>query len=163
MRARTLLAAVAGVLLMLPATANAQVRLGPQLSWGDDTDLGVGGRVLANVESLVHWDFIGTFDVFFVDDNSTFDNSYWEANGNLAYNFRVPEAPSLSPYVGAGLNISRFSRERRDTGAESDNTDLGVNFFVGTQFEGGSVTPFAEFRVVAEGAEQVVLTGGILF
>jgi Outer membrane protein beta-barrel domain len=163
MRARSLLAAVAGLLLMLPAAANAQVRLGPQLSWGDDTDLGVGGRVLANVESLIHWDFIGTFDVFFIDDNSNFDRSYWEANGNLAYNFRIADAQSLAPYVGAGLNISRFSIEDRSTGEERDNTDLGVNLFAGTQFEGTSVTPFAEFRIVAEGAEQLVLTGGILF
>ncbi len=163
MRTRTLLAAVAGLLLMLPAPANAQVRLGPQLSFGGDTDLGIGARILANVESLDHWDFIGTFDVFFIDDSPNTDRSYWEVNGNLAYNFGVPETPSLSPYVGGGLNISRLSRENVDSGAESDNTDLGINLFVGTQFEGGSITPFAEVRIVVEGSDQVVLTGGFLF
>ena len=163
MRIHTLLAATASVLLMLPGAADAQVRLGPQISFGDDTDFGIGGRIVANVESLPHWDFIGTFDVFFIDDSPNFDRSYWEANGNLAYNFGVPEAPSLSPYVGGGLNISRFSATEVSTGTDRDNTDLGLNLFVGTQFEGGSVTPFAEFRIVAEGAEQVVLTGGILF
>ena len=163
MRISSLLAVVAGVLLMVPANADAQVRIGPQLSFGGDTDIGIGGRVVANVKSLPHWDFIGTFDVFFIDDNPNFDRSYWEANGNLAYNFGLPEAPSLSPYVGAGLNIAHISREDVFSGADFDDTDLGLNFFVGTQFEGGSVTPFAELRIVAEGGDQVVLTGGILF
>ncbi len=163
MRISTLAAAVVGVLLIVPANADAQVRIGPQLSFGGDTDLGIGARVLANVKSLPHWDFIGTFDVFFIDDSPNVDRNYWEINGNLAYNFGLPEAPSLSPYVGGGLNISHISREDIDSGADFDNTDLGLNLFVGTQFEGGSVTPFAEFRIVAEGADQVVLTGGILF
>ena len=146
---------------MLPSAADAQVRLGPQISFGGDTDFGIGGRIVANVESLDHWDFIGTFDIFFPDDGPNNDISYWEANGSLAYNFGVPDAPSLSPYVGAGLNIAHISVE--NLGNDFDDTDMGLNLFVGTQFEGGSVTPFAEIRFVAEGSEQVVLTGGILF
>lgn len=163
MRISSLLAAVAGVLLLLPATAEAQVRLGPQISFGGDTDFGIGARVVANVQSLRHWDFIGTFDVFFIDDNPNFDRNYWEANGNLAYNFGIPEVPSLSPYVGGGLNIAHKSREEVESGEDRDDTDLGLNLFVGTQFQGASITPFAEFRIVAEGAEQVVITGGFLF
>lgn len=161
MRTRTLLAAVAGVLLLLPASADAQIRIGPQLSWGGDTDLGIGGRVLANVGTLNHWDFIGTFDVFFPDDSPTNDVSYWEANGNLAYNFGLPDVPALSPYVGIGLNIAHVSVDRES--GDFDDTDLGINFFVGNQFDAGSMTPFAELRLVAEGADQVVLTGGLLF
>ena len=153
MRSFNLLAAAAVALFLVPATANAQVHLGPQLSYGGDTEFGVGGRMVANVESLQHWDFIGTFDVFFPDG----DVDYWEANGNLAYNFGLPDAPSLSPYVGTGLSIAHVS-----VGSASD-TDLGINFFVGTQFEGSSTTPFVELRLVAEGADQVVITGGLLF
>jgi len=163
MRISSLLAAVAGALLLLPATAEAQVRLGPQISFGGDTDFGIGARIVANVQSLRHWDFIGTFDVFFIDDNPNFDRNYWEANGNLAYNFGIPEVPSLSPYVGGGLNIAHMSRENVESGEDRDDTDLGLNLFVGTQFQGASITPFAEFRIVAEGAEQVVITGGFLF
>lgn len=154
MRSFNVLAAAAAALFLLPATADAQVHIGPQLSYGGDTEFGVGGRVVANVESLAHWDFIGTFDVFFPDG----DVDVWEANGNLAYNFGLPEAPSLSPYVGIGLSILHVSV------GSADDTDLGINFFAGTQFESSSsVTPFAEIRLVAEGADQVVLTGGILF
>ena len=161
MRVSTLTAAVAGLLMLLPATADAQVRLGPQLSFGDDTDIGIGGRALVNVVALQRWDFIGTFDVFFPDDGPNNDVSYWEANGNLAYNFGIPGVPSLSPYAGAGLNIAHVSVE--NAGGDFDDTDLGINLFAGTQFRSRSVTSFAELRVVVEGGDQMVLTGGILF
>jgi hypothetical protein len=152
----------AALLLAVPATAVGQVAFGPQLSYGGDTDLGIGGRVLANVEALEHWDFVGTFDVWFPDDSGNVDVSAWEANGNLAYNF-VVEDTSLNPYAGAGLSIFHVSVENETTGGEADDTDLGLNFFGGLKFPGQSITPFVEVRGVLEGADQVVVTGGILF
>lgn len=160
MRIRSLVMTAAALVLAVPATAVGQVSFGPQLSFGDDTDLGIGGRVVANVESLQHWDFVGTFDVWFPDDRGTTDVSAWEANGNLAYNF-VVEDSSLNPYAGAGLSIFHFSIE--DDGFDDDDTQLGLNFFGGLKFPGQSMTPFVEIRGVLEGAEQVVITGGILF
>ena len=162
MRIRSMIVAAAALMLAVPATAVGQVTLGPQLSYGGDTEIGIGGRLLVGVESLEHWDFVGTFDVFFPDDGPNTDVSYWEANGNLAYNFLIEDAPSIFPYVGGGLNIARFSVEFEDGGDQSD-TDLGLNLFGGTKFESSSVTPFVEVRVVVEGADQVVVTGGILF
>lgn len=162
MRIRSMMMTAAVLVLAVPATAMGQVTFGPQLSFGGDTDLGIGGRILANVESLEHWDFVGTFDVWFPDDTNTTDLSAWEANGNLAYNF-VVEDTSLNPYAGAGLSIFHWSRENRSTGAEFDDTDLGLNFFGGLKFPGQSVTPFVEVRAVLEGGDQVVVTGGILF
>ncbi len=162
MRMRSLIMAAAALMLMLPAPAVGQVNIGPQLSFGDDTDLGIGGRVVANVESLEHWDFAGTFDIWFLDDGPNTDRSAWEANGNLAYNFTV-ENSSLAPYAGGGLSIFHFSAEDRDTGAEFDDTELGVNFLGGLKFPGESTTPFVELRGVFEGAEQLVITGGLLF
>ena len=162
MRIRSLVMTAAALLLAVPAAAVGQVAFGPQLSYGGDTDLGIGGRVLANVESLEHWDFVGTFDVWFPDDGGNVDVSAWEANGNLAYNF-VVEDTSLNPYAGAGLSIFHVSVENESTGAENDDTDLGLNFFGGLKFPGQSITPFFEIRGVLEGADQVVVTGGILF
>lgn len=162
MRLRTTIMTVAALLLAVPATAGAQVHLGPQLSWGGDTDIGIGGRVLVGVESLPRWDFIGTFDVFFPDDGPNDDLTYWEINGNLAYNFLIEEAESIFPYVGGGLNIAHFSRDN-DPGDDFSDTDLGLNLFGGTQFSASGVIPFAEIRLVVEGADQVVLTGGVLF
>lgn len=155
MRTRVLLIAAAAFMLMLPAPAVGQVNVGPQLSYGDDTDVGIGGRVVLNVESLEHWDFIGSFDVFFPDN---FD--YWELNGNLAYNFVIEDAESLYPYAGGGLNIANFDSD----GPGDSETELGINAFLGSKFATeSSITPFLELRLVIEAAEQVVLTGGILF
>lgn len=154
MRIRTTIMAVAALLLAVPATGSAQVHFGPQLSWGGDTDVGVGGRVLVGVESLPRWDFIGTFDVFFPDG---FD--YWEVNGNLAYNFVIEDAESIFPYAGGGLNIGSFDPD----GPGDGDTELGINLFAGTQFEAESIIPYLEVRLVIEAAEQVVLTGGVLF
>lgn len=164
MRIRSTIIAAAALMLAVPATGTAQVSLGPQLSWGGDTDIGIGGRVLVGVESLPRWDFIGTFDVFFPDDGPNNDVSYWEANGNLAYNFVIEDAESIFPYVGGGLNIGRVSNEF-DDGSDVSNTDLGINLLGGTQFEAASVIPFVEIRLLIEGAPdgQVVLTGGVLF
>ena len=44
-----------------------------------------------------------------------------------------------------------------------DDTDLGLNLFGGIKFPASSVTPFVEVRAVLEGADQVAITGGILF
>jgi hypothetical protein len=149
--------------VVLPGTALGQVSLGPELSFGGDTDLGVGGRVLANVTSLEHWDFVGTFDVWFPDDGPNNDVSAWEANGGLAYNFLV-EDTNVFPYAGAGLNVFHVSVDNFDSpGGGADDTDLGLNVFGGIKFPASSVTPFAEVRAVLEGADQVVITGGILF
>lgn len=163
MRIRSMVMIAAALMFMAPATAVGQVNIGPQLSWGGDTDIGIGGRVLLGLEDLPRWDFIGTFDVFFPDDGPDDDITYWEVNGNLAYNFIIEDAESIFPYVGAGLNIGRVSRDF--PGGDDSDTDLGLNLFGGTQFDAASVIPFAEIRLVIEGAadDQVVLTGGVLF
>lgn len=163
MRIRSMILAAALLVAAIPGTAFGQVSLGPELSFGGDTDLGVGGRVLANVSALDHWDFVGTFDVWFPDDGPNNDISAWEANGSLAYNFLI-EDTSVFPYAGAGLNVFHVSVDNPDlVGGGRDDTDLGLNLFGGIKFPASSVTPFAEVRAVLEGADQVVITGGILF
>lgn len=156
MRIRSMLVGAAALLFAFPATALGQVNFGPQLSWGGDTDVGVGGRIVAGIESVPRWDFIGSFDIFFPDG---FD--YWEANGNVAYNFTIEEAETIYPYVGGGLNLAHISPEGLGNGGS--DTELGLNLFGGTQFEGESIIPYLEVRLVIEAAEQVVLTGGVLF
>lgn len=139
-------------------SASAQsFRWGPELNLGFDTDFGIGARV--------EYDFpnppltiIGSFDYYFPD--APYD--YWEINGNLVYNFNVPEARSITPYVGAGLNIGHVSRDRSD-GTSSSDTDLGLNFLGGARFAAGSLTPFVELRGTIDGGDQFVITGGLLF
>lgn len=170
MRIRSLLTVLTLSLLAIPASAHAQgsardgrgVDLGPQILYGGDTDLGVGGRVIVNLESLPNWDFLASFNVWFPDDSGSVDVSAWEGNADLAYNFLIEDVNSIFPYVGAGLNIFHVSVDTTGEG-DFDDTDLGVNLFGGTKFTAGSLTPFVEVRVVIEGSDQVVLAFGLLF
>lgn len=153
---------IATALAISAGNLHAQ-RLGAQLSWGDDTDLGLGARVevgLPNVftttGALARTYFIGSFDYFFVDCNEC---TYWELNGNLA----VPiAAAGVDPYVGAGLNIAHISLDLGILDDQSD-TELGVNLLGGVRFPIGTVSSFGEARLELGGGEQFVLTFGVLF
>lgn len=141
--------------LLAAAPSSAQVHLGPQISLGSDSDVGIGGRIVAGVPDYAGVEFAGSFDVFFPDG----DLDWWELNGNLIYNFEIPDAATFRPYAGGGLNITRRDRPRFDA-----DTDVGLNVLGGAKFPNdGPVTPYLEFRGTIEGGEQVVVTGGILF
>lgn len=129
----------------------AQLYGGAQGNWGSETDFGVGGRVLANVEQ-VNLEIVGSFDVYFPDGPTDF----WEINGNVFYHFHLPESPSVLPYVGGGLNVSHFSNG-------TDNTETGLNLGGGVRFPLDNVSPFVEARAVISDADQAVLTFGVIF
>ena len=134
--------------LLAAAPSAAQVHLGPQVSLADDADVGIGGRLVAGVPQYSGVEFAGDFD-------------YWELNGNLIYNFEIPEASAFRPYAGGGLNVARFD----DVGpTDAGDTELGLNILGGAKFPNeGPVTPYLELRAEIEGGEQFVITGGILF
>ncbi|MFP4235677.1 MAG: DNA polymerase III subunit alpha, partial [Nitriliruptoraceae bacterium] len=138
--------------LLTAAPSAAQVHLGPQISFGSDTDVGLGVRGVAGVPQYAGLEFAGSFNVFFPDP----DFDFWELNGDLLYNFEIPEASVFRPYAGGGLNIARFS----DIGpTDASDTELGINLVGGAKFPNdGPVTPYLEIRGVVEGSEQVVLT-----
>ncbi len=141
---------------------DAQARVGGQLSFVSDQDLGVVARLHVGLRSAERLAIIGTFDWFFPDEPPSEDRSYWELNGNLAYFFKVEGSSSLAPYAGGGLNIAHKSKEF-DDGRSASDTDLGLNLLGGTLFGRGKVNPFVELRVELAGGEQFVLTGGVLF
>jgi hypothetical protein len=161
MRIRAIVAVLALAMLAGPAAADAQVRFSGELSYGSEMDVGIGARLLANIKTLERWDFVGSFDWFFPSEPVGQDRSYWEINGNMAYNFPLAQS-TVVPYAGAGLNIGHMSVEFDDASGASD-TDLGLNLFGGTRFGKGPVVPFAELRFTVEGGDQVVITGGVLF
>lgn len=150
MRRLAIAAVAAGALcLAAPGQADAQVHLGPQVSIGD-ADVGIGGRVLVNLSDLEGWEGSGSFDIYP-------DGDLWELNANLHYNFSIEGAPGLFPYVGPGLNIGHLDEP-------VDDTELGVNFVAGTKFQAAErFTPYAEIRLIAEGYQDLVVTGGLLF
>jgi hypothetical protein len=153
-----------GLVIASAGEATAQgsrtVQFGPQLSWGDDADLGVGGRAQVSVPAT-QFVIIGSFDLFFPDSDGGPDIDYWEINGNAVYEFDLAGETTIRPYAGAGLNIAHATRDLAGLG--DSNTDLGLNLLGGARFDAGPIQPFIELRVEAEGGEQFVITGGVLF
>ncbi|NIR46743.1 MAG: hypothetical protein GWN99_20265, partial [Gemmatimonadetes bacterium] len=99
-------------LLLAPGAASAQLAVGAQGSFGDDFDLGIGGRAsydMRQVELPVV--LIGSFDYFFPDEDVGIDPSYWEANLNAGFINQVN--PRLATWVGAGLNYANFEANGR--------------------------------------------------
>lgn len=150
-------------------------RFGVQGNWSDDFDFGVGGRVelplpnlLTSEGALANTFLIGSFDYFFPDCGDSFggfdfDCSYWEINAGLA----VPiVSSSIDPYVGAGLNLARFSSEFESDlpGVDDDasETEVGLNLLGGLRFPLGGLSAFGEARLELGGGEQFVLTFGVL-
>lgn len=149
--------------LRAQARQTRSVRLGPQLSYGSSSKLGLGGRLHANLRSPDRLVIIGAFDWFFPDEGRGEDRTYWELNGNVAYRFKIEGTTAVAPYAGGGLNVAYSSRRPDGGGDGSSSTDLGVNLLGGTLFGSGPVLPFFELRVELAGGEQFVLTGGVLF
>jgi opacity protein-like surface antigen len=145
-------------------SASAQ-RFGAQLNWSDDFDFGVGARVELGMPNLFtssgplsRTSLVGSFDYFFPDCEEC---SYWEINGNVT----VPiTASGVDPYVGAGLNVARFSVDLGSgLGGDASNTEVGLNLLGGLNFQLGRVAAFGEGRLELSGGEQLVLTFGIKF
>jgi hypothetical protein len=153
---------LAAALAVPVASANAQTpertAFGVQVSFADDAEFGIGGRVRYGLQGLfprAPLSSIASADIFFPGN----DIDYFEINYNVVYNFRVSSAPRVGPYAGAGLNFARISA------GNASNTDLGLNLVGGISFKAASsrVTPFLELRAELGGGEQLVFTGGILF
>lgn len=144
--------ALAGGVALTAGTgsADAQVYIGPQVNLASETDFGVGGRLLANIESA-NLEFAGSADLYFPEGGT----DYWELNGNLFYHFHLPETPSVLPYLGGGLNVANFSNGTTET-------EAGLNLGGGLRFPLADVSPYVEARTVVGDADQSVLTFGIL-
>ncbi len=154
------LVAAAGVVIAAFAfapRAEAQA-FGANLSWGDDTDFGLGARVAFPIGGSVGQKGIkglATFDYFFPDG---FD--FWEITGNGVYD--ISSSGSASPYVGAGLTFARSSVSAG--GFSASNSEVGLNLLGGARFKPtGNVQPFVEARFQIRDGSQLVLSGGVYF
>jgi len=142
------------------ADLQAQVRFGGQVSYADDFDLGIGGRVQVGLprEGLA---FIGSFDWFFPSGTAGASFNYWEINANVKYGIPV-NSDMFGPYVGAGLNFAHASFSAEGFEGVSDS-NLGLNLMAGTSFNTGRFEPFAELKLEIGGGEQLILAGGLMF
>lgn len=166
-------------------------RYGGQLSFAEDTDLGIGGRLVVDLTRILRpegdaapgsgrFEGVLTADYFFPEDpgmiqfsgsSLSLDVSYFELNATGIYRFYpFPEKPDISVFAGAGPHIARASVEAErfdDQGRTSDSfsdSEVGLNVAVGAGFrEGEAVTPFVELRRTIRGGRQFVLLAGVLF
>ena len=141
-------------------SADKTLWYGPQASFADESDLGLGARA--------HWSFtnrrplalITSFDYFFPSAPAGLDAKHWEVNGNMAYQF----GRRWKPYVGPGLNLARRTAAFAGTEFVGSETALGMNMLGGVRrVDGGKRQYFAEARYEIGGGEQFLVTAGVLF
>jgi hypothetical protein len=138
--------------------ARDPVRFGVQVNFGNDSEFGVGGRLRHSLQGLfpaAPLSGIASADIYFPGGGFT----WLDLNYNVVYNFRPASAPKVTPYAGAGLNFVRVGGNNVPSASR-----LGLNILGGMEFRTSArVTPFLELKFVIEGADQFVLTGGIMF
>lgn len=154
----------------------AQARFGANVSWADDSDIGLGARVGFGLGDLTRKHRIegqATFDFFFPEGGDV-----WEITGNGIY--RLSPSGTVAPYLGAGLGYAHYSSNytaltgnRRGSFrplfnvaqlASSSSGDFFLNLLGGIRFKpAGNIQPFAEARLEVGSGSQLVLTGGVFF
>ena len=165
---KLLFAVCLSTLVWLPSTLLAQVDIGAQGSWGDESHFGVGARLTIGIPTAaVPIAVIGSFDWFFPSQPTGIDLTYWEANGNVVFLFPIRD-PRFKPYGGLGLNVAR-SEAKVDPAVglpvtqSSEETNLGLNLLMGALLDVGKLKPYGEARFQIEGGKQLVLTAGVNF
>jgi hypothetical protein len=168
-KAMSALALVAAAGLLVVQTASAQsmrgsassarpLQFGAQVNWATDTDFGLGARAvyssLGQAVGLSGLEGVASLDFFFPGSGVT----YFEVNADVTYPLRIASAPTISPYVGGGLNVAHSSAS-----GVGGSTDVGLNLLGGTRFGLGSLKAFGEGRLELRSGSQFVLTFGVLF
>lgn len=146
----------AAVLIALAATAptaNAQTsrtHIGPRIGYNFDVeDISIGGQLSFPIGRRL--EFYPSADLTLVDPGSMF-------GVNIDVKYRMPSGVSMEwLYLGTGLGI--VSRSVGDF----DNTDTGLNVFLGAESLRGRVHPFLEGRVLISDGSMAMLMGGLNF
>lgn len=144
------------------ASSSDRSSFGVELDWSNDYNVGIGGRGVFPLNSLIQGtplDGIVSFDYFFPSAPAGVSFHYWEINGDIAYRFTVPGS-QLGPYLGSGLDIAHAS-----SSPGSSATKAGLNLLGGTtiKLRGTHTTPFLEARGELGGGKTFILTGGVRF
>lgn len=174
MRKLTFASLVAGLVVsssVATTEAQAQTRFGPEIVFANDLELGIGFRIMTDIDAFsddedsILQQLRGTGDfVYYLDPFSGCDNcSAFEANANGSIPIDLGEA---DVYAGAGLNITRISF---DTGVDlpgfafdASSTRFGLNVLGGLNFDLGSFGAFAEAGLTLGGGEQFSIKSGIM-
>ena len=149
----------AALLLGSTAPLVAQdVSFGGAASYGEDTDLGIGPRLLVPVAAGdLQLHIAGSLDYFFPDTGPVdIDLTYVELHGNVLLDIPLADA-AVAPYAGAGLNYARSSASSVST------SEVGLNILGGMRFGSGGLSPFVEGRYSTAFDGQAVVSAGVLF
>lgn len=154
-----------GVVLFGTPLAAQEVKVGGQVTFGDDADFGIGPRVQMSLPWIAPGIRVaGSFDYFFPDSglgDPGGDYDYRELNFNVLGDLSFPDVTNLVPYVGGGLNVAWESVPA--DGVEGPEERLfGMNVVAGFRFPLDGFTPFVEARYELEGGQQLLVAGGIL-
>lgn len=158
---KSMVALVVG-LALVQTDADAQFAIGPQASFGTESSLAVGGRVLYGLSSIrpgLHT--VVTANAFVdpcADIQEDVTCSAFEFTGGVALPLPLS---GLNTYAGAGLGFYNTSVEY-DTGigeGSASASETGLNVFGGLR--AGRL--FGEARYTTAGAGELILSGGILF
>lgn len=145
---------LAALTLALVATtaASAQTNrthIGPRIGYNFDAEVAtVGGQLSFPIGRRL--EFYPSADIHLVDEGSLLGI-------NLDLKYRLPGTNVRWMYVGTGLGI--LSRSVNDR----DNTDTGLNVFLGAESLSGRVHPFIEGRVLISDGSTAQILGGINF
>jgi len=141
-----------GLVVGVAASSEAQthrMHIGPRLSFDFDAEeIGIGAQVGIPIGRRI--EFYPSFDYFFVDPGTL-----WSVNADVKARFFGESLEWL--YAGAGLGL-----ERVDIGP-FDDTDPGVNLFMGAETLRGRIHPFAEARLRFADRNSFVLAAGLNF
>jgi hypothetical protein len=156
MRMPQLVGSGAAVLIALAATAptahaqTSRTHLGPRIGYNFDAEaVTIGGQLSFPIARRL--EFYPSADVTLVDNGSMFGI-------NIDVKYRMPSGGSMEwLYLGTGLGI--VSRSVND----NDNTDTGLNLFLGAESLKGRVHPFIEGRVLISDGSTAMLMGGLNF
>lgn len=150
----------AAALLAAPATAAAQISVGPTVAFHEDFDLGVGAQVQAPMPQLHEGvGLLGDFTFFFPSGDGV---DYFEVNGNLTWDVPVENSP-VAPFALGGLNVARVSVDTGFQGVDASDTEVGLNVGGGIAFDAGALRPQVGAKIELSGGEGFVVFGSIPF
>ena len=164
-------AAVFGLLFSAPHLASAQIRIGSHLAFefegsnlaiGANAQVGFNGgerRFLANP----------SVDFYLFEKNVTMTAINLDVAYPLFQDQSSLDGPAFSPYLGAGLLARRTGldvpEEFQVPGVDYNDTDFGINVFVGSLFMApdSPIRPFARVAANIGANTGVSVQGGAMF
>ena len=140
-----------GLAVGLTASIEAQthrLHIGPRASFDFDAEeIGIGAQV--GIPIATRLEFYPSFDYYFVDPGTL-----WSVNADFKYRMFRDRLEWL--YTGAGIALEKIKGP-----VGLDDSDPGVNVFLGAETLRGRIHPFAEARVRFADRDAFVLAAGL--